>query len=521
VDTSVVITSLPRSGSWLLAAGLQATGRAGRPEEYLRPELESRYAQEWGLAADHTVEQFWEAMLAAGRSPNGVFGVKTHWQDCARMVRRARAAGRTGSDRAVLESVFPKPRYIHIVRRDTLRQAVSWCRALDSGRWWVTDGTEPADSLSWDPDFDEIALLEDLLVEHERSWQTFFADNDIVPHQVVYEDLVENYTCVIRDALDHLGIDPTSVSIPEPSLRRQADQLSERWVAKYLHLQRAIAPERVSRTSPAVTGVAPAGTSAGPYRSLRAVLAPHPWAYYTHPFPHVVARRVLRDGVYAEVDSAFASVLAGGRDAGPAGFARTTPGYDVFSHTLRPGVEGPFALFCSRPWHDLLADVTGIAASGHTFCGLHHHAVGSLSGSVHNDLNPGFFPRAAERSEVVLNDHTRCSYYGGGVAPGVEPVETIRGVAMIFFLHNPPWHQGDGGEIGLYEHAGDPVDRPATAVAPLNNSMVLFECTPHSFHAFIGNRRTVRNSLIMWIHRPPDDVVTRWGRDAIIPWPQR
>jgi LPS sulfotransferase NodH len=526
-DVSCVITSLPRSGSWLLASGLQGTGCAGRPEEYLRPELEVRYARDWSLAAGHTVEQFWAAMLAAGTSSNGVFGVKIHWQDCARLLRRARAAGRAGSDRAVLESVFPNPRYIHIVRRNTLAQAVSWCRALDSGRWWVTNGIDPAESIPWDPDFDEIALLEDLLVDHEHRWQTFFANNGITPHQVVYEDLVENYAPIIRGALDHLGVDPTgSVTISAPSLRRQADQLSERWVTKYRQLQRAIAPERAPRQRTDTASVQPArhpvapDMGAGPYRSLRSVLAPHPWTYATQPFPHVVARQVFRDSAYADVDRAFSEVLDVGLDGSPAGFARATPGYDVFSHTMRAGLDGPFALFCSRPWHDLLAGVTGITGSGHTFCGLHHHAVGSASGSVHNDLNPGFFPRRAARSEVVLNDHTQCAYHGGGVAPGVDPVETVRGVALIFFVHNQDWHPGDGGEIGLYRHAGDAVDDPAVAVPPLNNSMVLFECTPHSYHAFIGNRRIARNSLIMWIHRPVEDVVARWGRDAIITWPQ-
>lgn len=523
-----MITSLPRSGSWLLAAGLEQTGCAGRPEEYLRPELEVRYAREWGLDAGHTVDQFWTAMLAAGTS-NGVFGLKTHWQDCARMLRRARAAGRTGSDRAVLESIIPNPTYIHIVRRDTLRQAVSWCRALDSGRWWATDATAPIEDHPWDPDFDEIALLEDLLVDHERSWQRFFTVNAITPHQVVYEELVDNYATVIRAALDHLGVDPAgSAPIPDPPLRRQADQLSERWVAKYLHLQRSLAPERAARSAPAVAAasattlaVVPADASAGPYVSLRSVLAPHPWAYAARPFPHIVARQVFRDAVYADIDRAFSDVLAAGLDAGPLGFARTTPGYDVFSHTMRQGQAGPFGLFCSRPWHDLLAAVTGIAATGHTFCGLHHHAVGSASGAVHNDLNPGWFPRAAAPSEVVLNDHALCSYYGGHVAPGVQPVETVRGVAMIFFLHNPPCSPGDGGEIGLYEHARAPVGHPAVAVPPLNNSLVLFECTPHSYHAFMGNRRTPRNSLIMWIHRPLDDVVARWGQESIINWPQR
>ncbi|MBJ7610656.1 MAG: sulfotransferase [Candidatus Dormibacteraeota bacterium] len=521
-DLSCVVTSLPRSGSWLLADGLTRTGRAGRPEEYLRPELEARYTGLWGLRAVPTNGQLWEAMLRAGTTANGVFGLKVHWQDFARLLRLARTAGRVGTDREVFESIVPTPRYVHIVRRDTLRQALSWCRALDSNQWWAAGASAPAAERPWDPDFDEVELLLDLLTEQERAWRRFFAAHAICPLEVVYEDLARDYVPTIRRVLEHLGVDAAGAVIPPPALRRQADDMSGRWAAKYLHVQRATAPERrdgQAGTAPASVGSAP--IAAGPYRSLEDVLAPHPWTVRSHPFPHVVARNVLRPEVYAEVDRAFEDVLARGMDAAPHGFGRSTPGYDVFSHTMRTGQDGPFALFLSRPWHDAVAVAASVAAGGHVFCGLHHHAVGSASGSVHNDLNPGFFPRAARPDEVVLNDHALCSYYSGESQAGVQPVETVRAVALIFFVHNQPWSPGDGGEIGLYASAAHPIERPAVAVPPINNSMVFFECTPHSFHGFISNRRIPRNSLIMWIHRPPADVIGRWGADPIVRWPSR
>ena len=52
----------------------------------------------------------------------------------------------------------------------------------------------------------------------------------------------------------------------------------------------------------------------------------------------------------------------------------------------------------------------------------------------------------------------------------------------------------------------------------MNNSLVLFECTPFSWHGYLGNRAKPRNSVVMWLHRPKADVVARWGEPSIVRW---
>jgi hypothetical protein len=254
---------------------------------------------------------------------------------------------------------------------------------------------------------------------------------------------------------------------------------------------------------------------------LGSLIANRRWMRSSDPFPHVAVRDVFTPAFAAELDSAFAAILERGLDAGPRGFSRSIPGYDAFGHTFRADVGWPFSVFVSRPWHDLLCDVADIKGSGQVFCGLHHHLPGSRSGSIHNDLNPGWFQDVAGPGEVVVCDQRRVVYSSGEArVSGVTPSGAVRGVALLYFLRNGPWHPGDGGELGLYSSYGDAIDRPAVTVAPHDNSLVLFECTPHSLHGFIHNRRTPRNSLIMWVHRPRPDVVAQWGARAIIDWPR-
>ena len=70
-------------------------------------------------------------------SANGVFGAKlTWWQFCEFTAELARSEYLTREERAfVLEKTFRRCRYILLRRRDRLRQAVSYSRALQTGRW--------------------------------------------------------------------------------------------------------------------------------------------------------------------------------------------------------------------------------------------------------------------------------------------------------------------------------------------------------------------------------------------------
>lgn len=196
-------------------------------------------------------------------------------------------------------------------------------------------------------------------------------------------------------------------------------------------------------------------------------------------------------------------------------------GYDAFAMNLRANCKSAFRLFLTREWHDVLAEVTEVDATGEVDCSLHHHKRRSNHGQVHNDLNPGWFLKEPGPEGIVVTDQVRCNYcHGTTSSPELVPVERVRAVAMIFYLNNAPWQKGDGGETGLYCSERDPIDQPTARVPPINNTMLVFECTPFSYHAFMRNDAHPRNSIIMWLHRSKDDVVARWGENRIVGWPE-
>jgi hypothetical protein len=148
---------------------------------------------------------------------------------------------------------------------------------------------------------------------------------------------------------------------------------------------------------------------------------------------------------------------------------------------------------------------------------LHYHETGSKDGFIHQDFSACWFVNRPRADGINVTDSSLCDYRTGAVSgPGVLPRERVRAVAMLYYLNNPPWASGDGGETGLYRSREDAIDRPAATIPPLNNSMLIFECSPRSFHSFRSNRRNPRSSIVMWLHTTTEVAAAKWGRGSIL-----
>ncbi len=248
---------------------------------------------------------------------------------------------------------------------------------------------------------------------------------------------------------------------------------------------------------------------------LEPLLSGRPWILRTHPFPHCVARDVFNAELYEQLAASHSGILGRGyfERHEPACLSRRISGYDAYSLNIDElSSSDPLRLFASRAWHDLIASASGVDATGDINVVLHSHLPGGKSGHIHNDLNPGFFVDNPLPDGINIANWRICDYETGRGA--MVPVrECIRAVAVLFYINNGRWQPGDGGETGLYSDLHADVEHPTVKVAPLDNSLLLFECTPYSFHSFISNRKP-RHSVIMWLHRPKSTVTRRWGRRA-------
>lgn len=277
-ELSYVICATPRSGSTLLCEALRATGVAGSPGEHFeflldtglpkRPrdyfqrsddpevwalldDLEFRellgkhggwYGEEGDTKADKApdFEALRRRALREGTTENGVFGTKIMWayfRDFVRLaLRTPEGAGMTPYEAPA--AVLPNMNgYIWIRRGDTVRQAVSLWKALQTQQWRADhEGGMSGQAARRELRFHFAAVdhLRLRIDEHNAAWQSFLERSGANYVGVVYEELIEDYERTMRRVMSAMGLPLPEYLGPEHlGMRRQADALSEEWVRLY------------------------------------------------------------------------------------------------------------------------------------------------------------------------------------------------------------------------------------------------------------------------------------------------
>jgi trehalose 2-sulfotransferase len=232
-----LICATPRTGSTLLCGLLESTGVAGHPESYFNRKSLTSYARQWNLPRS---EQglidgaFVRAAVAAGSTPNGVFGARIMGETLPELLAalQALSTAPARSDLDLVTDAFGRTRFIHLRRWDVVAQAVSWARAEQTHFWHPGEEVLPgAQSPHYNRD-----LLERLAARVralEEAWSNWFAGLGLVPHEIEYDDLARDPIGAARAALDFLGLDlPPDRSI-EVRHHRQADDLNADWIARF------------------------------------------------------------------------------------------------------------------------------------------------------------------------------------------------------------------------------------------------------------------------------------------------
>ena len=260
---SYLVCATPRSGSTLLCELLKGTGVAGRPEEYFEARSDTGLPPHPGdylenlprtgvgirddttppRAPDHSsllgLESYRDHLdrsFELGTTPNGVFGAKLMWRNLPDLHQLTGELPEYANFDLyqLLERMFRNPRYVWVTRNDKVRQAVSLWRALQTRSWRLEhtgEGAQPAD-LQYR--FEGIDHLVRSLQADDDGWQEFFNRRRIAALRVPYEEQLEpDPDGAVRAVLDHIGVQPPAGWRPRVKLKRQADAVSEEWVAAY------------------------------------------------------------------------------------------------------------------------------------------------------------------------------------------------------------------------------------------------------------------------------------------------
>jgi LPS sulfotransferase NodH len=154
----------------------------------------------------------------------GVFGSKMSHDHRAAIDTRLRQAI---PGYRCLDDVLPRHRWVQLVRKDKVLQAISLCRAESSNRWATTDASQmPSGELEYD--FFHVLSRVMMIQSGELAWEVYFQQYGIEPLRIVYEDFFHDLEPQLRRLIDYLGgLPPGRASLEiEPKYRVQRDQMS-------------------------------------------------------------------------------------------------------------------------------------------------------------------------------------------------------------------------------------------------------------------------------------------------------
>lgn len=214
------------------------------------------------------------------------------------------------------------------------------------------------------------------------------------------------------------------------------------------------------------------------------------------PFRHAVIDDFLKPGPYRHVLEHFNAVIARGLAQEPKrgqfhpfpliGGKLEYDGYLYIPDAHEPQVP---RFFYTAAWNRLFSQAFNRPTGWCTSLAYHYHPPGDRTGFVHNDFTSKEFSWADRLSNgIVFREREKKGLPG--------EFTQRRTIALIYYLGNDQWREGDGGETGLYRSAGE---MPELLVSPKNNRLLAFEISPKSLHAFQSNK-TPRMSIVQWFH---------------------
>ncbi|MBN9288395.1 MAG: hypothetical protein BGO43_14115 [Gammaproteobacteria bacterium 39-13] len=236
------------------------------------------------------------------------------------------------------------------------------------------------------------------------------------------------------------------------------------------------------------------------------------------PFPHKHLMEFLKPDLYDDLCQLFNEVLARGillpsDPFEPDKFKGFTYGFDAAFWQPPPDFGYPINEFYSSKWIEFFSKLFDVPLSYDISLTFHHQRFNSKPFAAHTDYCVVGMSKRFFFNKKVRQHYFDTPYFIKDETEGkrLNLSVQMRSVVGIFYLNNPPWHEVNGGETGLYDsYESFTLGNPVKKIPPISNSLLTFETTPNSFHTYLPNRAKVRNTMIFWLHTPIKQKINRF-----------
>lgn len=204
---TVMIATVPRSGSTFFCSRLWSTWKCGAPLEYLN--LDQRRGRFSLLDHSSSLYSYWNLLKKYRTSPNGVFSYKCFMSDLYKIAME---------HPNFLASLNPDS-VIFLTRSDKENQAKSYARAIATNQWFYDAPT----ACNAPVRFSEVTACLKSIIAQEKFWLETFNRNCISPLEITYEEILKNEKYQFLRISEYLNISDFfagSINIPTPIRQR-------------------------------------------------------------------------------------------------------------------------------------------------------------------------------------------------------------------------------------------------------------------------------------------------------------
>ncbi len=189
---SALVTGSFRAGTSYICQLLAANGMPGLRNE--------RFADFWEFSRGGSDEKFCERIEAVfSSSKGGIFFSKIMWPHRNNL---SLSLGCGREDSAAFSKMFPDAKWLNIVRRDKVGQAISFWKAKTTNQWQQTGS-----SVAHEPEYDYAAVRKcyNEILAHDMLWEDFHKNAGTDVCHVFYEDFVGREEENLRLLLDYFS----------------------------------------------------------------------------------------------------------------------------------------------------------------------------------------------------------------------------------------------------------------------------------------------------------------------------
>lgn len=215
---TIMLATIPRTGSTYFCLRMWAEGVFGAPLEYLNTNFNASIMNRLSRGG---LSEYWREVQRLRQTVNGVFSYKMFVANYYLIKDR---------DPEFLQEIAPS-HVVYLTRQDKIAQAISFARAIQTGRWFanVMDLAEPGYC------FEAIQQQEKDIAEQEATWEAIFKLTGTAPYRITYEQLISDCDSVVQGLANFVGESLNGGRrIEISSIERQADRKSEEWRCRYL-----------------------------------------------------------------------------------------------------------------------------------------------------------------------------------------------------------------------------------------------------------------------------------------------